>query len=383
MIRRMFEEGAALKRKHGADRVFDFSIGNPDLDPPPAFRSFLERLPAEEEKGIHGYTPNAGLPFVREALAAKAAREHGVPVDASCVVVCSGAAGGLNTVFKAICNPGDEIVVSRPYFPEYGPYAANHGARLVVVDSLPGFGLDVDAISAALSPKTAAVLINSPNNPTGKIYPESALAGLAAVMSEHGERCRRMPYLVSDEPYREIAFGMEVPPVLAAYRESIAVYSFSKSLSLPGERIGYVAVNPEARDRAALMDALIYSTRILGFVNAPAIMQRAVAELAGETVDCGIYLKRRDAFVEVLRGAGIACEAPEGAFYLFCKVPERKANPAGPWDDLAFVDCLKRHLVLGVPGSGFGQPGWLRFAFCVDEGIIRASASAFAGAMGQ
>jgi len=385
MIRKMFEEGAMLKKTHGTDNVFDFSLGNPDIPPPPAFRTILEKFAREDNKGLHGYTLNAGLLSVREALAKKASREQQVPLDASHIVMSSGAAGGLNAVFKTICNPGDEIIVSRPYFVEYRPYTANHGARLVEVNSLPDFNLDIDAISAALSPNTAAVLINSPNNPTGKIYPAATLTALAELLHEHGRKASRMPYLVSDEPYREIAYGVEVPSVLAAYAESIVVYSYSKSLSLPGERIGYIAVNPGIRDRGEVMDGLIYATRVLGFVNAPALMQRVVAELTDAVVDVGIYAGRRDAFMAVLDEAGIEYAVPEGAFYMFCKVPPRKFDTkeqAGDVsNDISFVNHLKQHMILGVPGSGFGQPGWLRFAFCVDEQIIRNAVAAFNRAM--
>lgn len=387
-IRKMFEEGAALKSRHGATGVFDFSLGNPDVEPPPAFRAFLGRFAGEGPGGFHGYTPNAGLPETRRVMAEKASRDHRVSPDASCIVMSCGAAGGLNAVFKTVCNPGDEVIASRPYFPEYRPYAANHGAKLVEANTLPDFNLDIDAIGAALSPKTAAVLINSPNNPTGRVYPAETLAALAGLLEGHGRKTGRMPYLVSDEPYREIAYGVEVPPVLCAYAESIAVYSYSKSLSLPGERIGYIAVNPEIRNRAEVVDGLVCATRILGFVNAPALMQRAVAELAGAGVDTGVYSRRRDAFTAVLDGAGIEYAVPQGAFYVFCKVPPRRAQktgatepPDGAPPDAAFADHLKRHLILGVPGSGFGSPGWVRFAFCVGENVIRDSAAAFGKAM--
>jgi len=385
MIRKMFEEGTVLKKQHGVDNVFDFSLGNPDISPPPAFRAVLEKFAKDDNKGLHGYTPNAGLPGVREALAKKASREQQIPLDASHIVMSSGAAGGLNAVFKTICNPGDEIIVSRPYFVEYRPYVANHDAKLVEVNSLPDFNLDISAIASGLSPKTVAVLINSPNNPTGKIYPATTLATLAKLLYEHGGKTSRMPYLVSDEPYREITYGVEVPSVLAAYAESIVVYSYSKSLSLPGERIGYIAVNPGIRDKGEVMDGLIYATRVLGFVNAPALMQRAVAELTDAVVDVGIYARRRDAFMAVLDGAGIEYAVPEGAFYIFCKVPPRKPMDVEQADDvpsdLSFVNHLKQHFILGVPGSGFGQPGWLRFAFCVDEKTIHNSAVAFGKAM--
>jgi aspartate aminotransferase len=384
MIRKMFEEGSRLRKQHGADNVFDFSLGNPDLDPPPAFKRVLLKFAEEDKKGSHGYMPNAGFPDVREALAKKTSREQGVSIDASHIAMAVGAAGGLNTVFKTICNPGDEVIVTRPYFMEYRSYAGNHGAALVEVEALSDFNLDIDAIGKKLSPKTAAVLINSPNNPTGRVYAKAALEKLCGVLEDHGKKTGRFPYLVSDEPYREIAYNCEVPSVLAAYAESIIVNSYSKSLSLPGERIGYIAVGPQATGCGELMDGLIYSTRVLGFVNAPALMQRIVAELTDAVVDVSVYERRRNALMEIIDAAGIEYAVPEGAFYLFCKVPARKINGQpgdGIDDDGAFVEHLKRHLILAVPGSGFGKPGWLRIAYCVDEKIIRASASAFKQAL--
>jgi aspartate aminotransferase len=292
-----------------------------------------------------------------------------------------GAAGGLNAVFKTICNPGDEVIVSRPYFMEYRAYTANHGAKLVEVDSLNDFNLDLSAVGAALNEKTAAVLINSPNNPTGKIYPASDLAGLSSLLTEHGKKTGRFPYLVSDEPYREIAYNVDVPPVLSCYPESIVVSSYSKSLSLPGERIGFIAVSPAVSGKDDLVNGIIYATRILGFVNAPALMQRIAASLTEARVDVSIYARRRDAFMKVLDEAGIEYAVPQGAFYLFCKVPKSKNGEQA--DDKTFVEHLKKHLILGVPGSGFGKSGFLRFAYCVDEKIIRASEAAFKRAMGE
>jgi len=377
MIRKMFEEGLQLKKKHGSDKVFDFSLGNPDIEPPAAFHELFVKLANEDEKGSHAYMPNAGYPHVREALAKKVRGEQNVKIDGSCLVMAAGAAGGLNAVFKTICNAGDEVVVSRPYFMEYKQYTANHGAKLVEVDSKENFDLDLSAIKAALNEKTAAVIINSPNNPTGKIYPASDLEALSNILNEHGKKTGRKPYLVSDEPYREIAYSCEVPPVLSSYTESIVVSSYSKSLSLPGERIGFIAVNPDITDKDDLVNGLIYSTRILGFVNAPALMQRIVASLTEARVDVSIYARRRDAFVKVLKEAGIEFADPQGAFYLFCKVPQRKLSA----HDKEFTEHLKEYLILGVPGSGFGKPGWLRFAYCVDEKIIAASGAAFKEAM--
>jgi aspartate aminotransferase len=378
MIRKMFEEGNLLKKQYGADKVFDFSIGNPDIEPPPAFHRVFLRLAKEDKKGSHGYMPNAGYAGVREALAQKVSREQGVSVDGSHLVMAAGAAGGLNVVFKTILNPGDEVIVSRPYFMEYRPYVSNHGGRLVEVDTLPDFNLDIEAVKARLSPKTAAVLINSPHNPTGRIYPAATIQALAELLEAHGKTTGRFPCLVSDEPYREIVYGPETPPVLRAYRESIVVNSYSKSLSLPGERIGYIAVSPGISDKEDLVNGLIYATRILGFVNAPALMQRVVSELIFARVDVDIYARRRDAFKRVLDAAGITYAEPEGAFYLFCQVPPGKTpQAAGGSPDAAFVDHLKKHLILGVPGAGFAKPGWLRFAYCVDEKIIKASGPAF------
>ncbi|GHV38281.1 aspartate aminotransferase [Spirochaetia bacterium] len=385
MIRKMFEEGNLLRKQYGADKVFDFSLGNPDIEPPPAFHRAFLKLAREDRKGSHGYMPNAGYPEVREALAKKASREQGVDIDGSHIIMAVGAAGGLNVVFKSILNPGDEVIVSRPYFMEYRSYVGNHGGRLVEVDALPDFSPDLDAIKARLSPKTAAVLINSPHNPTGRIYPAATIAALADLLRAHGKASGHLPYLVSDEPYREIAYdGIAVPPILCAYEESLVVSSYSKSLSLPGERIGYVAVGPGVSGKADVINALIYATRVLGYVNAPALMQRIVAALTFARVDVEIYARRRAAFTKILDEAGISYAKPEGAFYLFCKVPPKKGavdSPGAPGDDKAFTDHLKEHLILGVPGAGFGKPGWLRFAYCVDEKLIRASGAAFRKAM--
>ena len=400
MIRKMFEEGNLLKKQYGSDKVFDFSLGNPDIEPPPAFHRVFKKLAKEDKKGSHGYMPNGGYPDVREALAEKTSREQGVKIDGSRLVMSCGAAGGLNVVFKSILNPGDEVVVPCPYFMEYRPYAANHGGRIVEAATKPDFSLDLEAIREKLSTRSAAVLINSPNNPTGRIYPAETIAGLAAILEEHGKKSGRMPYLISDEPYRDIAYdNAKVPSVLAAYKESLVVFSYSKSLPLPGERIGYIAAGPEVSDIENLIGAFIFGTRVLGFVNAPALMQRIVAELTYARVDLDVYARRRDTFTGILDQAGISYAKPEGAFYLFCKVPQRKhgsgagsgnagtgsSGAAGSGDaagdDLAFVDCLKQQLILGVPGRGFGKPGWLRFAYCVDEKIIRAAGPAFMRAM--
>jgi aspartate aminotransferase len=368
----MFEEGARLKAQYGPEKVFDFSLGNPDVEPPPDFHRVLVNLALEDAKGSHGYMPNGGYPQVREAIAVKAGAEQGLPLKGSHIVMSVGAAGGLNVIFKAILNPGDEVIVSKPYFMEYRSYISNHGGRIVEVPARPDFNLDISAIQARLSEKTAAVLINSPHNPTGRIYPAETLQALGEALQAQGERQGRWPYLIADEPYRDIAYK-PVPPVLPVYPESLAVTSYSKSLSLPGERIGYIAIHPALRDGDDMAKALIYATRILGFVNAPGLMQRIVAELTEVRVDPGIYARRREALKQVLAGAGLEYAEPEGAFYLFCRVPGG--------DDEAFAAHLQEHLILGVPGQGFGLSGWIRFAYCVDEEYILSSGGAFKKAM--
>jgi aspartate aminotransferase len=374
MIRKMFEEGIELKKKFGADKVFDFSIGNPDLEPPEAFHQTLLRLVTEDVAGSHGYMPNAGYQYVREALAGKASREQGVELDWRHIVMSVGAAGALNTILKAVLNPQDEVIVSRPYFMEYRSYIANHGGKLVEAASDDDFNLNIDSIRAALSEKTAAVLINSPHNPTGRVYPQKTIAALAKILLEHGNKTGRFPYLIADEPYRELVYdGIVVPPVLGAYPHSIVATSYSKNLSLPGERIGYIAVGPQNEDKDVLIDALIYATRILGYVNAPALMQRCVAELTEVKAAVDVYAARRAAFKKVLDDAGLSYINPEGAFYIFCRVP----GSAPVNDDKAFVGALKKQLILGVPGSSFGAPGWVRFAYCVSEKKILDSATAF------
>ena len=372
-IRRMFEEGARMKNQHGAENVFDFSIGNPDLPPPGQFYQVLQKLAQEEKRGIHGYMPNAGFASVREAVAKKVSQEQGVQIDGAHIVMSCGAAGALNVVFKSILNPGGEVIVPKPYFMDYRPYIANYGGRIIEADSQADFSLDINAIKAALSPKTQAVLINSPHNPTGRVYPAASIAALAQALQEGERKYGCTPYLISDEPYREIVFdGIEVPPVLSSYAQSIVVNSYSKSLSLPGERIGYIAAGPSVSSKQELIDAFIYATRILGFVNAPALMQRVAAELTGAKADIAVYARRRALFTAILDEAGIRYARPEGAFFLFCQVPK-----GADTNDYAFAEHLRKNLILGVPGSLFAMPGWIRFAYCADEKTIAASRPAF------
>jgi aspartate aminotransferase len=374
MIRQMFEEGARLKKIHGADKVFDFSIGNPDLPPPDAFKERLRAVVEADEPSLHAYMPNAGLPEARAAAAARIGAEQGMKLGADSIVVACGAAGALNIVFKALLDPGDEVIVSAPYFVEYGFIADNHGGVLRPVPSLGDFSLDVDALEAAMGPKTKVVLVNTPNNPTGCIYSADSLARLASAMERKSREHGRRIYLVSDEPYRRLAYGgAAVPSAMASYPSSIVVTSHSKDLSLPGERIGFAAVNPDAEDFGDVMAALSLANRILGFVNAPSLIQRVIAGLGDVCVDVGIYERKRDALASGLRAAGYEFTLPAGAFYLFPKIPVA--------DDSAFLALLKEESILVVPGSGFGKPGYFRIAYCVDDKVIAGAMPGFERAM--
>jgi aspartate aminotransferase len=374
-IRKMFEEGIQLKARFGADKVYDFSLGNPDLEPPAKVKRMLADLASSGAKGLHGYMPNAGYPETRAAMAAKVSAEQGVTVDFSHIVMGVGAAGAMNAVLKAILSPGDEVIVPSPYFVEYTHYTRNHGGVLKPVPTNDDFSPDIEAIRAALTEKTAALIINSPNNPTGKIYSRADIAGLSAALADHEKKTGRTVLLIADEPYREIVYdNREVAPVFPAWPASVVVTSFAKNLSLPGERIGYAAINPACADAKTLVDAIIFSTRILGYVNAPATFQKIVAECWNEPVDYSSYLIRRNKLTAILDRTGIGYSVPEGAFYLFCKVPSKGGEPA---DDGAFCDHLKKYNILGVPGTGFGRRGWFRLAYCVPEATIDNCAEAF------
>ena len=373
MIRKMFEEGARMKAEFGEDKVFDFSLGNPDVPPPPQFSKVLQQIAADEKPGVHGYMPNPGFLFVREALAKRLSKDQAAPLTAGDLLMTCGAAGALNVVFKAILDPGDEVLVPAPYFVEYGMYVDNHNGVLKTVATDAEFNLDMAAIEAALTDKTKIVLLNSPNNPTGQIYSAETLKQLGELLAKAGKKFGHTIYMVSDEPYRNIVFdGHVVAPLLAASTNTIVASSYSKELSLPGERIGYIAVNPVMDGREAMLGALTLANRILGFVNAPALMQRVVAQLQDVGVDSSVYARRLEAFCPILDDAGISYVRPKGAFYLFPKAPIA--------DDVKFCEILKAEKILAVPGSGFGLPGHFRLAFCVDEKVIRASAQAFKNA---
>jgi aspartate aminotransferase len=374
-IRRMFDAGLELKQRVGADHVFDFSLGNPDVPPPAAAVGAMKALAdrVATPMGL-GYCPNAGLPSVRATLARRLAAEQQAPVEARHLLLTCGAAGGLVTFFRAVLEPGDEVLCFAPYFVEYGAYAGHFGGVLKAVPTkAPGFDPDLEALAAAIGPRTRAVIICSPNNPTGAIYDAATLRGLGDLLARANAGRQRPIFLISDEPYRALAFdGAAVPPVLPVSPFAVVVGSFSKSLSLAGERVGYIVASPDMPGVQVLMDALTMTNRTLGFVNAPVIGQRLVEALIDASVDVSIYDRRRHAMAAALTGAGIEFFMPKGAFYFFPRAPGG--------DDQAFVNLLLEENILAVPGRGFGMPGYFRLTFCVDEAVIARSAPGFARA---
>ncbi len=371
-IRRMFEAGAELKQKFGAEQVFDFSLGNPDVPPPEKTREVLHALAESAVRpcGL-GYMPNAGLPAFREGVAKKLAQEQGVPVEARHVIATVGAAGALVAFFRAVLEPGDEVLVPAPYFVEYGFYCGHFGGVLRPVPMEgPDFALDVEKLLAQVTERTRVILFNSPNNPTGAIYSAEALRHLAEAIDRLNATRPRPIYLLADEPYRVFAFdGAVVPPVLALSPYAVVLGSFSKSLSLAGERVGYVAVNPALEGVETLLAALTLTNRTLGYVNAPILGQKLATALLDERVDLSIYDARRRAMARVLESAGLRFTLPRGAFYFF---PE---TPGG--DDVAFCGKLLEEGIIAVPGRGFGMPGYMRLCCAVDLDIIERSAPAF------
>lgn len=372
MIRRMFEAGIELKKKYGAENVFDYSLGNPDIPAPETVKTALQEIAGHaDEPFAFGYMPNAGLPDARKALAQKISAEQGVTISGDQLVVTVGAAGGLNVFFRAVLEEGDEVLCPSPYFVEYGFYAGNYGGVLKSVPTKEDFSLDIDAFDKAITAKTRAVIIDSPNNPTGQIYSAQEIAALAEVLKKHSAANGRPIYLISDEPYRFLNFdGVEIPGVFQYYDASVVIGSFSKNLSLAGARIGFIAVNSKLENNEELMAGLIMCNRILGFVNAPVIAQKLILKCIDSEVDLNIYRRRRDALAKVLSDAGIEFTMPRGAFYFFPKSPVA--------DEQKFVDALLNERVLAVSGKGFGKPGYIRLAFCsIDEKQIAASAESF------
>ncbi len=369
-IRRMFEDGARMKQELGEDRVFDFSLGNPCLDPPPAYLDALREDLEEVRTARYAYMPNAGYPETRAAVAADLRQRRGTPFEAKHIVMTCGAAGGLNVVLKTLLNPGDEVLILAPFFPEYRFYVDNHGGVSRIVETERDFSLSPERIEEAVNPRTRAIILNSPNNPTGRMYDQTSLVRLGELLEEAGRRLDTDIYLVSDEPYGDILFdGAELPNLFDCYSKSILVNSYSKSLSIAGDRLGYIAVHPEGEDPGALVDGMVFCNRTLGFVNAPATPQKVIRRAPGLHVEAAAYQRRRDLLCRGLEDAGYRFTRPEGAFYLFPESPVPEEIP--------FVQELLEEGVLVVPGTGFGRSGYFRIAFCVEERAIENALPVF------
>jgi aspartate aminotransferase len=369
-IRKMFEEGKLRKERYGEENVFDFSLGNPNLEPPGKFDRILLELVNDKSPGRHAYMPNAGYLETRQAVADylnSFNRPRFTPGD---IVMTVGAGGALNVVLKTILNPGEEVIIPSPYFVEYNFYLDNHQGVPRIVKTGADFSIDLDAVEGALTEKTKAVLINSPNNPTGRVYRREELKALAGLLTRFSEKLGRPVFLISDEPYRKIVYdGMEVPSIFNLYDNSFVATSFSKDLSLPGERIGYLAANPHMADKKTVVEGMVLCNRVLGYVNAPAMMQRVIPHLLKDSVDISVYQKKRDVLSDGLTSFGYELKKPEGAFYLFPKSPIE--------DDVAFVSALQEENILTVPGTGFGGPGHFRIAYCVSDDLIQKALPGF------
>ena len=369
-IRKMFESGIALKAQHGDDKVFDLSLGNPVAEPPAEFRQVLRGLAQEPLPGMHRYMPNAGYAETRRAVAEGLKVETGLPFEMQDVIMTCGAAAALNVVLKALIDPGDEIIFFAPYFVEYRYYVDNHGGVAVVAPTDDSFQPDLAALEPLMTHRTRAVLINSPNNPSGAVYSAERIAALCTLLKNKSSAFGTEIFLVSDEPYRQLLYdGLSYPHVFPHYGPSIAVHSHAKDLALPGERIGHIAVNPAYDDRRDLVDGLTFCNRILGFVNAPALMQHAVRELQGVSVDVADYQRKRDFIYGELVDMGYTCFKPQGAFYLFPESPVE--------DDDAFIEELQSWNVLAVPGRTFGSPGFFRISYCVEDRVLEGSLEGF------
>jgi aspartate aminotransferase len=365
-IRRMFEEGARLKAERGAENIFDFTLGNPDVDPPAEVLSALARLAAENPPHVHAYMPNAGFAAARKAVADHLARRTGLPFTPSHILMTVGSAGACNVYLRSVIDPGDEVIVLMPCFSEYPFYIQNHAARMVPVETDASFLPDVERVAAAITPRTKAIIINTPNNPTGRIYPEASLRELNRLIAGLGHPVT----VISDEPYTPIVFdGRTHPEVVSLIERTVIANSWSKTFAIPGERIGYLAISPRLPEAGGLLDACTFANRVLGFVNAPALWQRVVTETIGVQADIGSYQERRDLMCEGLTAIGYDAPRPEGTFYVFPKSPIP--------DDVAFIRLLLKEGVLAVPGAGFGRGGYFRLSLTVPRQTIERSLPAF------
>lgn len=371
MIRAMFEEGARLRKLYGDDKVFDFSLGNPEVEPPVEVLDSLKKYVNSEEQGLHKYMNNAGFPDVRQKVADYLNKKSGIDMTSEHIVMVCGAAAGLNVTLKALLNPGEEVMVLAPFFVEYGTYIDHAGGNTVIVNTMKdSFQIDVDAVEKAITNKTKAIIINSPNNPTGVIYDRESLERLNKVLEKKEAELGISIFVISDEPYVSLVYdGIEVPSTLSVFKKSISINSFSKSLALPGERIGYIAASSRIPEVETLISVMITLNRTLGFVNAPSLFQKVIADNLEVAVDTESYKKKRDLLYNHLTKIGFKCIKPDGAFYLFVKAPIE--------DDIAFCKAAAKYNLLLVPGSGFKGPGYVRIAYCTDIKMIERSLEAF------
>ncbi|MTI84706.1 MAG: pyridoxal phosphate-dependent aminotransferase [Firmicutes bacterium] len=369
-LRKMFEEGEHLRSIHGADKVYDFTIGNPGVEPPAAFHKELKKIALNPTPGMHRYMSNVGYIETREAIAQVLKEDTGLSFNQNHIVMSCGAGGGLNVVLKTILNPGEEVIVLVPYFPQYSAYIDNYSGIMKEVNTLPNFQPDLESLEEAITPRTKGIIINSPNNPTGVVYKEETLVQLETLLKAKEKEFGTTIYLISDEPYAKLVYdGVKVPSVFKSIRNSILVTSHSKDLALPGERIGYIAMHPDIKDADLLFKGFTYCIRSLGFVNAPALMQRLITSLQREEADIAGYLEKRNLLYEHLTGLGFEMVKPEGTFYLFprCPLP----------DDEEFIQTALKYNILVVPGFAFGMPGYYRLSFSVAKKTVESSLPAF------
>ena len=380
-IRKMFEEGIALKKIHGNDKVFDLTIGNPMLEPPEEFNTALKKLAENPRPGMHRYMENAGYSDTRVAIAAKLASDTGINFTRNEVVMTCGAAGAINLAFKALLNSGEEIISFAPFFFEYEVYADNHGGICKVLPSDDNFIPDFNALEDGITARTKAIVINSPNNPTGTVYSDEVLKQIVDVVTRKSARLKTRVYIISDDVYSKLYYGTgKCPRVINHYPHSIVVTSYSKELSLPGERIGYAAVHPDCEQAQEVTSGLIYANRVLGYVNAPALMQNIIRDLQNASVSVAEYQRKRDFLYNNLVRMGYSIVKPEGAFYLFPRSPIKVASDGIHnhfYDDMTFVEELKSLMVLTVPGTAFKAPGYIRLSYCLDDRTIEGSLSGF------
>ncbi len=372
-IRKMFEEGIRLKKEFGEDNVFDLSLGNPVMEPPQELIDKLKANVEDKKPGTHRYMPNSGFPDTRRAIADSLKAECGVPFNENHIVMVCGAAGGLNITLKTLLDPDDEVIIFAPFFVEYVFYADNHGGKTVTVPTLEDFTPDLKAFTKAINKKTKAVIVNSPNNPTGVVYPRQTFEEMAKVLRKKSQEIGRPIYLISDDPYKKIVFDeVEAPNICEFYENSIYITSHSKDLAVPGERIGFVALHPECENASQVMEGLVFCNRVLGFVNAPALMQRTIMDLQSVKIDVEQYKNKRDFLLKELTKIGYKIVKPQGAFYMFPESPLK--------DDTEFCKLLASKKVLTVPGKGFGQPGYFRLSYCFPDSVLEGSIAGFEAA---